>query len=499
MAEETTSWEDGDVTERIPDEAKGIVSDKQLWQFIGHAPMALAIFDREMCYLAASHRWISDYGIDENNFMGRSQYEIFPETSESWKDVHSRALAGEVVCCDEDRFVRTDGRIQWLRWEVRPWFTEDGDIGGIVMYTEDITKQKEAELALLESEERMRATVNSAVDAIITIDHRGTILGVNPATERIFGYRGSELIGRNVKLLMPPPYSDEHDNYIKRYLETGEAKIIGIGREVMGLHKDGTAFPIDLAISQIDHLGLFTGTIRDITERKAEHTRLLQAERLAAIGEAMAGLTHESRNALARSQANLRRLSRQLKDRPELLELIDAAIVAQEDVRHHFEDVRQYAAPMKLRREPTDIRKLLIEAWEKLSMEWKNRDAHLVETLTEAEFVCQIDQFSLRNTFRNILENSLAACGDPVRIEVRFQASQLGGAPALQISIRDNGPGFPPKMAELAFDAFHTTKTHGTGLGLAIVKRTVEEHGGCAAIGSSGGSGAEIILTLPRG
>jgi signal transduction histidine kinase len=238
-------------------------------------------------------------------------------------------------------------------------------------------------------------------------------------------------------------------------------------------------------------------SLRRLAERRQMAKRLVEAERLAAIGEAMTGLTHESRNALARSQANLLRLSRRLRDRPELLVLIGAALAAQEDVQRLFEDVRQYAAPLRLRRESTDVRQLIFEAWEKLALDTKSRDAQLRETQGEADLVCRIDQFSIRNAFRNILENALAACEDPVRIDVAFQDAQLSGTPALQISIRDNGPGFPPETAERAFDAFHTTKTHGTGLGLAIVKRTVEEHGGRVAIGPEG-SGAEILLTLPR-
>ncbi len=239
-------------------------------------------------------------------------------------------------------------------------------------------------------------------------------------------------------------------------------------------------------------------SLRRLAERRRMSRRLVEAERLAAIGEAMTGLTHESRNALARSQANLRRLSRRLKDRPELLDLIDAALVAQEDVQRLFEDVRQYAAPLRLRCEETHLRQLILEAWEKLALERTGRDAKLSVEPNGTHTVCWVDQFSLRNAFRNILENALAACEDPVEIEVAFQSVQLGGASAIQISLRDNGPGFPPQTTELAFNAFHTTKTHGTGLGLAIVKRTVEEHGGRVAISSSRRGGAQIIITLPR-
>jgi PAS domain S-box-containing protein len=130
--------------------------------------------------------------------------------------------------------------------------------------------------ALHESEERVRAILETAVDGIITIDRRGIIEMVNPAAERMFGYANGELIGQNVTILMPPPYRDEHDGYIAKYLKTGIKKIIGIGREIVGKRKDGTIFPVDLAVSEIDQLQLFTGVIRDITRRKELEREVLE-------------------------------------------------------------------------------------------------------------------------------------------------------------------------------------------------------------------------------
>jgi two-component system sensor kinase FixL len=131
---------------------------------------------------------------------------------------------------------------------------------------------------LQESESRLKAIVSNAVDAIVTIDERGTIETFNPAAERMFGYTAAEVVGQNVRLLMPPPYHDEHDGYIARYLRTREARIIGIGREVVGLRKDGTTFPLDLAVSEIDHRRRFTGTLRDVSERRKLEWRLAESQ-----------------------------------------------------------------------------------------------------------------------------------------------------------------------------------------------------------------------------
>jgi two-component system, LuxR family, sensor kinase FixL len=478
---------------------------------------------------------------------------------------------------------------------------------------------------LQKQKSRIEGILKTAAEAIITINSDGIIESFNPAAERMFGHTAAEAIGRNVNMLMPTPFREEHDDYIARYLQTREPKIIGVGREVVGLRRNGSTFPVELNVSQVDHLGLFTGIMRDISERKQsekelrqEHEfsdsiistahaiilvldsegrivrtnpffeeitgyaqdevvgkdwcktfsperdrsrfrevfraavggmrvegkvnpivtrdgrerdiawwatvlsdadgqltgvlsvgqdvtdlkqtqeRLVQAERLSAVGEAMTGLTHESRNALARSQANLRRLSRRLKDQPELLDLIDAAQIAQEDVRLLFEEVRQYAAPLQINRELTDVGQLIRETWENLTPSHEGRNAQLRVDEMKRDLSCEVDRFSLRNAIRNILENALAACENPAIIDIAYADARIGSEDALQISFRDNGPGLSPDAAQRAFDTFFTTKTHGTGLGLAIVKRTVEAHGGGVAVGNGDGPGAEIIITLPR-
>ena len=142
----------------------------------------------------------------------------------------------------------------------------------------DMTEHDQAERALRRSEDYLRSIVNTAVDAIITINQHGTIETFNLAAEQMFGYTAAEVVGQNVRLLMPQPYRDEHDGYLARYLKTGEARIIGIGREVVGLRKDGTTFPLDLAISQIDHLRRFTGILRDLSDRRKLEWRLAESQ-----------------------------------------------------------------------------------------------------------------------------------------------------------------------------------------------------------------------------
>jgi signal transduction histidine kinase len=231
---------------------------------------------------------------------------------------------------------------------------------------------------------------------------------------------------------------------------------------------------------------------------KQAQEQALQSERLAAIGQMMTGLVHESGNALARSKACLEMLAWEVEDKPEALELIDRIQKAQDHLKHLYEEVRGYAAPIKLDREVWDLSGIWRQAWENLAVSRQGRDTSLREETGGLDLDCAVDQFRLEQVFRNILENSLAACADPLRIEVRCSQAAIDGKPAVQIAVQDKGPGLNAEQRQRIFDPFFTTKTKGTGLGMAIAKRIVEAHGGRIAVGSGSGRGAEILVTLPR-
>jgi len=233
-------------------------------------------------------------------------------------------------------------------------------------------------------------------------------------------------------------------------------------------------------------------------ERKRAEEKLLEAERLAAIGQMMTGLAHESGNALARSQSCLEMLAWEVEDRPEALALIERIQKAQDDLKQLYDEVRGYASPLKLEREPWDVAGVWRQAWENLAVSRRGRDAKLCEQTGRLDLTCLIDPFRLEQVFRNIFDNALAACGDPVRIVVRGGEADLDGRPALCVSVQDNGPGLNPEQKRKIFEPFFTTKTKGTGLGMAIAHRIVLAHGGLLAVGPAEGGGAEICITLPR-
>jgi signal transduction histidine kinase len=238
---------------------------------------------------------------------------------------------------------------------------------------------------------------------------------------------------------------------------------------------------------------------QDITALEEAQQRALQAERLAAIGEMVAGMSHESRNALHRSQVCLEMLGLEVEDRPEALNLIARLQAAQDDLYPLFEDVRSYAAPVHLDVRACDLADVWREAWAQLAAPRRGREDVLIEAVDGVDLHCAADPFRLGQVFRNILDNALSAVADPARIEIACDPAELEGQPALRVAVRDQGPGLSPEQRRRIFEPFFTTKTKGTALGMAISRRIVEAHGGRIAVGEGGGPGAEIIITLPRG
>jgi signal transduction histidine kinase len=243
---------------------------------------------------------------------------------------------------------------------------------------------------------------------------------------------------------------------------------------------------------------LLRASLRRVNQLREAERRARQAERLAAIGQMITGLAHESGNALARIQACLEMLTLEVEDRPEAMDLINRIQRAQNDLQKLFEEIRSYAAPLKLQREVWDLGSIWRQAWANLGVQHKSRQATLREHTDGLDLHCTIDAFRMEQVFRNIMDNALAACSDPVEMDITCQEVMLAARPALRVALRDNGPGLNPESQQRIFDPFFTTKTKGTGLGMAIARRIVETHGGQIGVGSNDDCGAEIWITLPR-
>ncbi len=235
---------------------------------------------------------------------------------------------------------------------------------------------------------------------------------------------------------------------------------------------------------------------QDITELNQAQQRALQAERLAGIGQMITGLAHESRNALQRIQACAEMLELAVEGQAEALDLVRRIKLAQDHIHRLFDEVRSYAAPVTLDRAACQLGSVWREAWELLLPQWEGRIAEIIDRTAGMDLRCEGDHFHLVQLFRILFENALAACPDPVRIEIACRPASA--AESIHLSVRDNGPGLSPQQRAQMFEPFYTTKTKGTGLGLAIAQRIVEAHGGQITAGAAAAHGAEILVTLPR-
>lgn len=211
-------------------------SEERLRLFIGHAPVALAMFDREMRYLAVSRRWLIEYRIAD--VIGRCHYEVFPELPERWKDAHRRGLAGEVVQEAEERFERLDGSVQWQHWAVRPWYRYDNAIGGIVIFTEDITDRKLAADALRRANRYNRGLLEASLDPLVVIDPEGLIKDVNAATEDATGYPRADLLGTDFARYFSNP--ERARAGYRQVFEQGQMR----DYDLELIHRDGRATPV---------------------------------------------------------------------------------------------------------------------------------------------------------------------------------------------------------------------------------------------------------------
>jgi diguanylate cyclase (GGDEF)-like protein/PAS domain S-box-containing protein len=254
-----------DITERKQAERMLRAGEERLRLFIGYAPAAIAMFDTSMRYLAVSQRWKDDFALRGRQILGLSHYEVFPEIPEHLREAHRRALAGEVLRAEEERFERADGSVQWLRWEMRPWRDAAGTVGGIVIFSEDIGSIKRAESAVEQSDARYRALVEQSADALFVHDFAGRFVEVSQRASQSVGYTKDELLAMNV-VDLEQDFDLVRAQEAWRKLEPGSATTL-LGHQ---RRKDGHVFPVEVRFCVLAFEGrrLYAGAVRDITERE---------------------------------------------------------------------------------------------------------------------------------------------------------------------------------------------------------------------------------------
>jgi len=340
---------------------------------------------------------------------------------------------------------------------------------------------------LVSSERRYKALFQSAIDGYLILDDKWRIVEANPAACATLCYESVQLVDRDVHALIgKQDVAPMLDGRSENVPSSGECDLIRAdGRPIVAEYRLVKNFTSN------HHLFSFS----DVTSRKRAEERARQAERLAAVGEAMTALSHESRNALQRGSTCLELLELQVADQPKALELASRAKRAQEQLRALYEEVRQWAAPMNIARHECNVKGVWREAWEHVKQS-RSTPAGILREQVECDTVCRIDRALMHHVFRNVFENAVEASPECGTIVIRCSRDASNGPSALRIRIRDDGPGLTPEQQARIFEPFFTTKPKGTGLGMALCQRIVAAHGGAMSATSPGG--AEIDIRLPN-
>jgi PAS domain S-box-containing protein len=436
------------------------------------------------------------FGYSGSEVVGRNVSMLMPSPFHEEHDQYleryqATGLAAIIGTGREMRGKRKDGSVFPLHLSVGEMFI-DGErkFTGVL---HDLTTRVELEERLRTSEAKWRAVIDSAIDGIIVIDSHGMIETFNPAAARMFGYGEDEVIGRNVKLLMPSPYHEQHDDYLLRYLRSGEPKIIGSGREVTGLRKDGSTFPLHLSVGETMMEGehRFTGILHDLTERVALEERLREQGALAKLGEMAAVLAHEVKNPLAGIRGVVQviggRLPKNSTDAHMMTEIV-SRIDSLDGLMH---DLLLFARPPRPKREPTKIDVLV-----RTTAELLQRDQALAGVrvdISGSATPVAVDPEMMKMVFQNLLINGAHAMesGGTIRVDIATVAEQC------TIAVSDAGPGIPAELRDKIFAPFFTTKARGTGLGLPTAKRFIEAHHGQIVVDCPPSGGTTVTVCLP--
>ncbi len=343
------------------------------------------------------------------------------------------------------------------------------------------------------AEARWRAVIDSAVDGIIVIDSKGLIESFNPAAQRMFGYTEDETLGRNVSMLMPEPDHSRHDGYVNHHLETGERRIIGIGRAVTGLRRDGQTFPLHLSVGEmeIDGQKHFTGILHDLSSRAELEDRLREATALARLGEMAAVIAHEVKNPIAAVRGAIQVIGGRLPAGTGDAAIVKEIIARLDGLNDLIQDLLVFARPPNPKLAETDLRGLLGTVVTLLKRDPALADLEVVITGEGAPIPA--DPNLIKIVFQNLLINSAQAMQGRGVISVTLRAADGWHS----VKVADHGPGLPAEIRAALFRPFKTTKARGTGLGMATAKRLVELHSGRIAVDCPEGGGTIVTVDLP--
>lgn len=492
-----------DITGRKAAEDRLRESEEQLRLFVVHTPAAIAMLDRDLRYVAVSNRWIEEFDLP-GSILGLSHYEVFPEIDEHWKAIHRRALEGTVERDDAELFIRQDGTRQWLRWEIRPWYTGANEIGGIIIFTEDITSRKKAD-------ERIRqqaSLLDKTQDAVLVCDLSQRVVFWNKGAERIYGWKSGEVLGKEIcevicqgdramieKALKAMETGDEWQEEIAHFTNAGK-KITVVSRWTRVRNEE----------NKPDY---FLVVNSDITAIKRTEEQLLRAQRMESIGTLAGGIAHDLNNVLSPILMSVDMLQSdeeiEPKTEPWLSIIKESALRGSELIKQ----VMVFARGAEGERVEIELRHLILELT-KILTETLPKTITVKYNIDPELALVSADPTQIHQVLMNLAVNARDAmpAGGTLKITAhnifideitaRTNIDARAGNYVL-LTVEDTGEGIPEDVLERIWDPFYTTKDtgKGTGLGLSTVLTIVKSHRGFINLYSEPRRGTKFSVYLP--
>jgi len=506
-----------DITARLESEARIKKNEARLANAQRVARMGSWEWDIKANTVAWSEEAINLLGLDVEPIGPASEETLnvfHPDDRELvTKATYDSIASGKPRYSIDCRALRKDGQLIYVHAEGEIVFDASGEAIKTYGTIHDITNRKLAELELQQSEEHIRTILSKSPVGMILINDHGLITSFNPMAESMFGYAATEVIGRNVSILMPKPFSNTHDDHIRAHNQTGMGRIIGIGaRELLGLRKDGSEFPIELAVSEMTLLNQrsYIGTVLDISEIRQAKARLQQSQKMEAVGQLTGGIAHDFNNLLGSMMLNMELLEEHLKGDPQGQELLSSIANAVNGgaalSRRLLSFSRQHVAKTEL----VNINEIAQNLDGLLSRAISEKIT-LNKSLEPNPWLTRLDPNQLESALLNLSLNARDAMPDGGTLTfASANYIQDDEGPALQqnldpgeyirVSISDTGTGMPKSLLARVLEPFFTTKEQGkgTGLGLSMVNDFVRQSGGAFNILSKEDTGTTVDMFFPR-
>lgn len=469
-----------DITERKLAEIALRASEERFRRTFENAAVGMVLADPAGRWLRVNEKYCEIVGYTREELFAKSWRDItHPDDLEADLSNFGRLLAGAIPMFGlQKRYIRKDGAHVWVNLTVSLVRDERGQPDYLIAIVEDITERKEAERRLQVSEERLRAIVETAVDGIVTLDVRGTILSFNPAAERMFGSAAAEVLGGPADHLLPSPYREWYRQVLAQYHATGVPQLVGTVRELVGRRRDGTTFPIEVSVSEVDELGLITSIVRDISERRA-----LQEELLTIAEREQRRIGQDLHDDVGQELTGVGLMVEALVGALEEAGSPEAALAAR--VRARLESIRRGVRTLSQGLVPVEVdAQGLMAALDELAARVRAdraiactfacRESVPIEDNRVATHLYRITQEAIANAIRH---------GQAPRIDIHL--AERGGI--ITLEVRDHGVGLPAGPGR------------GDGMGLKIMRYRADQIGGTLEVAPADGGGTRVVCTIPGG